>query len=55
MGVFSYMYFQSFIDIDQMTVGSVMETIIYHMSANDQLDLYIKLQNFLTSKGIMNT
>ena len=47
MGVFSYIYFQSFIGAKRITVLHVFDTIILHLTREEQLELIDKLKEYL--------
>jgi hypothetical protein len=51
MGVFSYIYIQSFIGASRITVPYLYDLAIQHLSVQDQLELYKQLGDFIASKG----
>ncbi|CAG8543913.1 13367_t:CDS:10 [Funneliformis mosseae] len=52
MGLFSHMYYQSFIKTSSFTVGSVLEAII-SLDTPDQMYLYEKLKQYLISQDLL--
>lgn len=51
MGLFSYVYYSSLIREHHVTVGSVLQTVVTHLSAEEQLETYRELGRFLVSRG----
>lgn len=47
MGLFSYIYFASFIRSQKLDVGTVLETIVHNLDVNQQVALYERLQTYL--------
>ncbi|KAJ9086012.1 phosphatidate cytidylyltransferase [Entomophthora muscae] len=47
MGLFSYIYYTSFIETQQLDVGTVLETIVNNLSTEDQMALYRQLGTYL--------
>ncbi|CAI2177271.1 14595_t:CDS:2 [Funneliformis geosporum] len=52
MGLFSHMYYQSFIKTSSLTVGTVLEAII-SLDEQDQKYLYGKLKQYLISQDLL--
>ncbi|KAJ3092543.1 hypothetical protein HK102_006096 [Quaeritorhiza haematococci] len=54
MGLFSYMYYQSFIGPGrQLTVGHLLHQAVTHLSQKDQVDLYNALESYLKGQGVI--
>lgn len=51
---FVYVYYTSFLKSYQLGVGDVMKLIVTRLSAVDQRMLYIKLQESLVGRNILN-
>lgn len=54
MGFFVYLYYASFLKRNPMTVGSILEVAVSHLSADDQKILYLKLQEYLIGQDLLN-
>ncbi|GAB5586521.1 phosphatidate cytidylyltransferase [Umbelopsis nana] len=54
MGVFSSIYYQSFIKTYNMSVGTVLATTINSLSMNEQLELVERLQTYLVNQGVLD-
>lgn len=54
MGVFSYMYYQSFIAVYKSSVGSVIETAIVGLTVDEQIDVVKGLSKYLYNQGIVS-
>lgn len=52
MGFFSYLYYESFVSTHQLSVGTVLQTAITSLSAEDQLELVRALLRSLEHRGI---
>ncbi|UZJ53000.1 hypothetical protein CBS101457_002320 [Exobasidium rhododendri] len=52
MGLFTYVYYTSIIREHHVTVGSVLQTVVTHLTVEDQLELYRELTRFLTGQGV---
>lgn len=52
MGLFSYVYYSSIIREHHVSVGSVLQTVVTHLSVEDQLELYRELTRFLVGQGV---
>ncbi|WVR04510.1 hypothetical protein IAU60_001514 [Kwoniella sp. DSM 27419] len=52
MGLFSYVYYSSLIRIQYVTVGSIMQTVVTSLSAQEQVELLADLKKFLVGQGI---
>lgn len=54
MGIFSYVYFISFIkDVHNTSVGSVLQLAINGLSPNDQIQLYQSLRTYLQGQDLI--
>ncbi|CAG8719387.1 13548_t:CDS:10, partial [Cetraspora pellucida] len=53
MGLFSYMYYQSFIKTTSLSVGTVLYTIVNSLKPSDQLELLDSLQQYLIGQGLL--
>ncbi|PWN45954.1 hypothetical protein IE81DRAFT_357144 [Ceraceosorus guamensis] len=51
MGLFSYVYYTSLIREHRVGLGSVMETVVTRLSAEDQVELYRELARYLKGQG----
>lgn len=54
MGVFSYMYYQSFIAVYKASVGSVIETAIVGLTVEEQIDVVKGLSKYLYNQGVVS-
>lgn len=55
MGLFSYMYYQSFIAVNKrVSVGGVLETVVTSLSPEEQLDVVRGLHTYLVGQGIID-
>ncbi|OZJ06971.1 hypothetical protein BZG36_00245 [Bifiguratus adelaidae] len=54
MGLFSYMYYQSFIKTNTMNVGNVLTAIITNLSHNEQLQLLERMHAYMADQGILD-
>ncbi|KAF8482665.1 cytidylyltransferase family-domain-containing protein [Russula ochroleuca] len=52
MGVFVYVYYSSFIREHNVTVGSVLQTIVSGLTVEEQLELIYDLKHYLRGQGI---
>lgn len=52
MGLFSYVYYSSIIREHHVTVGSVLQTVVTHLTTDDQAELYRELTRYLQGQGI---
>jgi phosphatidate cytidylyltransferase len=51
MGLFSYVYYSSLIREHHVTVGSVLQTVVTHLTVEDQKTLYRELARYLQGQG----
>lgn len=54
MGLFSYMYYHSFIATHQATVGAVIETAINGLTVDQQVDLVKGMGKYLYNQGVVS-
>ncbi|KZZ93654.1 phosphatidate cytidylyltransferase [Ascosphaera apis ARSEF 7405] len=54
MGFFAYMYYHSFIATHKTNVGTVIETAIQGLTAEEQLEVIRGLSKYLFNQGIIN-
>lgn len=52
MGLFAYVYYSSIIREHHVTVGSVLQTVVTHLTVEDQAELYRELTRFLAGQGV---
>ncbi|GAA5816653.1 hypothetical protein MFLAVUS_010183 [Mucor flavus] len=50
MGLFSFMYYQSFIKMHNISVGTILTLIINNLSSKEQLELLERLQTYLVNQ-----
>ncbi|CAG8583682.1 20199_t:CDS:2 [Dentiscutata erythropus] len=53
MGLFSYIYYQSFIKTTTLSVGTVLHSIINSLKPSEQLELLDSLQQYLIGQGLV--
>jgi phosphatidate cytidylyltransferase len=53
MGLFSNMYYQSFIKTSSLTVGTVLQTIVTSLERQDQRELFFRLKQYLISQELL--
>ncbi|CAG8822015.1 31049_t:CDS:2, partial [Gigaspora margarita] len=53
MGLFSYIYYQSFIKTTSLSVGTVLYSIINSLKPSEQLELLDSLQQYLIGQGLV--
>lgn len=54
MGFFSYLYYDTFVATHGVTMGSVLQTAIFSLDHEDQVQLTIALTKYLTNNGILD-
>ncbi|KAL2916021.1 phosphatidate cytidylyltransferase [Polyrhizophydium stewartii] len=52
MGVFSFIYFQSFIGTAGVTVGTVLQSAVSYLTIEQQLELHARLGQYLAGQGV---
>ncbi|KAI6033163.1 phosphatidate cytidylyltransferase [Pisolithus orientalis] len=53
MGVFTYVYYSSFIREHHVTVGSILQSIVSGLSVEEQLELMKDLKKYMQGRGIL--
>ena len=54
MGVFSYVYYSALVREHQVTVGSVLQTIVSGLSPDEQVELFYDLKKHLDGVGALS-
>ncbi|KAG0167945.1 hypothetical protein DFQ30_005449 [Apophysomyces sp. BC1015] len=54
MGLFAYMYYQSFIKMYNITVGTILALVINNMSAREKVELLERLTTYLENQNILS-
>jgi len=54
MGLFTYMYYQSFIAVYKASVGSVLETAITGLTVEEQIEVVKGLGRYLHNQGAVS-
>ncbi|CAO3580334.1 unnamed protein product [Absidia cylindrospora] len=54
MGLFSFMYYQSFIKTYNLSVGSLLGTVINGLPLKDQLDLLERFLTYFVNQGVLD-
>lgn len=52
MGVFTYVYYSSLIRTHNITVGSVLQTIVSGLTLEEQLELLADFKRYLAGRGV---
>lgn len=52
MGLFAYVYYSSVIRIQNISVGSIMQTVVVSLTTAEQLELLADLKRFLEGQGV---
>jgi phosphatidate cytidylyltransferase len=52
MGVFTYVYYTSLIRQHNVTVGSVLQTVVSGLTTEEQLQLIADLKRYIEGQGI---
>ena len=55
MGVFSYVYYSALVREHQVTVGSVLQTIVSNLSPDEQMELFYDLKRYLDGISAFST
>jgi len=55
MGVFSYVYYSALVREHQVTVGSVLQTVVSNLSPGEQVELFYDLKKYLDGIGALST
>ena len=53
MGIFTYVYYSSLIRQNNVTVGSILQTIVSGLTVDEQLELMSDLKRYLEGQGIL--
>ncbi|TXT05939.1 hypothetical protein VHUM_03700 [Vanrija humicola] len=53
MGMFAYVYYSSLIRIQNVTVGSILQTAVVSLTTAEQLELLADLKRFLEGQGVL--
>lgn len=51
MGLFSYVYYSSLVREYNVTVGSVLQTVVTQLTLDDQMELYNEISRYLVGQG----
>ena len=54
MGLFAFMYFQSFIAVNRASVGSVIERAINGLTSEEQIEVVRGLSKYLYNQGVVS-
>ena len=54
MGLFTFMYYQSFIAVTRASVGSVLELAIQGLSIDEQVEVVKSLSKHLVNQGVIS-
>ncbi|CAO3568072.1 unnamed protein product [Mortierella alpina] len=54
MGLFSYMYYQSFIKTSAITVGAVLQSAIHNLNGQEQMELFDHMRQYLIGQGLLD-
>jgi phosphatidate cytidylyltransferase len=54
MGFFAYVYYQSFIAMHEVKLGSVLDSAINGLTPEDQLELIRRMGHYLSNQGIVS-
>jgi len=52
MGVFTYVYYSSFIREHHVTVGSILQMIVSGLTVEEQMELIRDLKRYMQGQGI---
>lgn len=52
MGLFAYVYYSSLIRIGNVSVGSIMQTVVVSLTTTEQLELLDDLKRYLGGQGV---
>lgn len=52
MGLFAYVYYSSMIRIQNVSVGSLLQTAVVSLTTDEQLELLVDLKRFLEGQGV---
>ncbi|KAG0048956.1 hypothetical protein BGZ83_006166 [Gryganskiella cystojenkinii] len=54
MGLFSYMYYQSFIKTSAISVGFVLQSAIHNLKGPEQMELFDHMRQYLIGQGLLD-
>jgi len=54
MGLFSYMYYQSFIKTSAISVGVVLQSAIHNLKGHEQMELFDHMRQYLIGQGLLD-
>ncbi|KAI8353826.1 phosphatidate cytidylyltransferase [Mortierella sp. GBAus27b] len=54
MGLFSYMYYQSFIKTTALSVGVVLQSAINNLQGQEQMELFDHMRQYLIGQGLLD-
>ncbi|KAF9113662.1 hypothetical protein BGX27_001079 [Mortierella sp. AM989] len=54
MGVFAYMYYQSFIKTTALSVGVVLQSAINNLQGQEQMELFNHMRQYLIGQGLLD-
>ncbi|KAF9584688.1 hypothetical protein BGW38_005565 [Lunasporangiospora selenospora] len=54
MGLFSYMYYQSFIKTSALSVGIVLQSAINNLKGSEQVELFDHMRQYLIGQGLLD-
>ncbi|KAF9995898.1 hypothetical protein BGZ79_010377 [Entomortierella chlamydospora] len=54
MGLFSYMYYQSFIKTTALSVGVVLQSAINNLQGQEQMELFNHMRQYLIGQGLLD-
>lgn len=52
MGLFAYVYYSSLIRIQNVSVGSILQTVVVSLTTTEQLELLADLKRYLGGQGV---
>jgi phosphatidate cytidylyltransferase len=52
MGIFAYTYYSSLIRIQNVSPGSILQTVVTSLTLEEQMELLGDLKKFLTGQGV---
>lgn len=53
MGLFAYVYYSSLIRIQNISVGSILQTVVVSLTTAEQLELLADLKRYLGGQGVV--
>lgn len=52
MGIFAYVYYSSLIRVQNVSVGSILQTVVVSLTTTEQLELLNDLKRYLSGQGV---